>query len=68
MRRVRDERQGMGGVNDGRAPRRCPACGSDACERVGEKDRFRMSRCRACGTLYVAELPGASEVEDYDSY
>ena len=27
-----------------------------------------MLRCRACGTLYVAELPCASEVEDYDSY
>lgn len=27
-----------------------------------------MSRCRACGTLYVAELPGAGELEDYDGY
>src|SRR4051812_3344751 len=53
---------------NGRAPRRCPACGSNEAERVGEKDKFRIRRCRACGTLYVAELPGASEVEDYDSY
>src|SRR4051794_30794913 len=53
---------------DGRAPRRCPACGSAEASRVGEKDKFPLTRCRACGTLYVAELPGASEVEDYDSY
>ncbi|HVF67295.1 MAG TPA: class I SAM-dependent methyltransferase [Pyrinomonadaceae bacterium] len=58
----------MGGMNNGRGPRRCPACGSDAAGGVGEKDRFAMSRCRACGTLYVAELPGAGELEDYDSY
>lgn len=58
----------MVGNKNGRATRRCPACGSDACVRVGEKDKFAMSRCRACGTLYVAELPGAGELEDYDSY
>lgn len=57
------------GVNDnGRGPRRCPACGSGEGARAGEKDRFAMSRCRACGTLYVAELPGAGDAEDYDSY
>jgi SAM-dependent methyltransferase len=27
-----------------------------------------MVRCRACSTLYVAELPGAGAAEDYDSY
>lgn len=58
----------MGGMNNGRAPRVCPACGAAGAVRVGEKDKFPMSRCRACGTLFVAELPGASEVEDYDSY
>src|ERR1700749_175386 len=58
----------MGGMNNGRASRACPACGAAGAERVGEKDGFPMSRCRACGTLYVARLPGASESEDYDSY
>src|SRR5215213_1307732 len=58
----------MRGMNNGRAARRCPACGAGEAERAGEKDKFSMSRCRACGTLYVAELPGAGEVEDYDSY
>jgi SAM-dependent methyltransferase len=53
---------------DGRAARPCPACRSNDAERVGEKDKFPLTRCRACGTLYVAELPDASEVEDYDSY
>ncbi|HKG15207.1 MAG TPA: class I SAM-dependent methyltransferase [Pyrinomonadaceae bacterium] len=55
-------------MNNGCEPRACPSCGSDAGVRVGEKDKFAMSRCRACGTLYVAELPGAGELEDYDSY
>jgi SAM-dependent methyltransferase len=58
----------MSGNSNGRASRKCPACGAVEAERVGEKDRFAMSRCRACGTLYVAQLPGAGEVEDYDSY
>jgi SAM-dependent methyltransferase len=51
-----------------RAPRRCPACGASEAERVGEKDEFTMLSCRACATLYVAELPGASAAQDYDSY
>src|ERR1041384_39751 len=58
----------MGGDNNGRASRECPACGAVGAERVGEKDKFAMSRCRACGTLYVSELPGAGDTEDYDSY
>lgn len=53
---------------NGRAPRKCPACGSGEAERAGEKDKFPMMRCRACGTLYVAQLPAASDTEDYDSY
>ena len=58
----------MAGMNKGRASRECPACGAAGAEVVGEKDGFPMSSCRACGTLFVAELPNASEVEDYDSY
>ena len=51
------------------APRSCPACGSAKGRKRGPKHNFEMMiTCAACGTLYVASLPDATEAMDYDAY
>jgi SAM-dependent methyltransferase len=53
---------------NGRQPRRCPACGSEAGVARGRKGEFDMLGCGDCQTIYVAALPGAGESADYEGY
>jgi 2-polyprenyl-3-methyl-5-hydroxy-6-metoxy-1,4-benzoquinol methylase len=46
----------------------CPACGSAAFAVKGDKGGFQVRKCKSCGTLYTAALPGAAPAYDYDEY
>ncbi len=44
-------------------PRACPACAHQAARFAFTVAGFRHVRCTACATLYVAELPSATDLE-----
>jgi 2-polyprenyl-3-methyl-5-hydroxy-6-metoxy-1,4-benzoquinol methylase len=48
--------------------RHCPACDASAARSKGQKKGFDMLSCKACGTLYTANVPGNLLEHYYDEY
>lgn len=48
--------------------RPCPACLATPGLAAGAANGFELLRCRACGTLHTARLPGQEEATEYDEY
>lgn len=49
-------------------PRGCPACHNLKNIELGEKNGFRMLRCKGCDSIYSSHLPLDTEAENYDEY
>lgn len=47
------------------ATRACPVCGHDAAEAYLQKGELRLTRCRACGMIYVKAVPAEYASGEY---
>jgi len=43
----------------------CRGCLSESLQKIGEKDRFDLMRCTACGTVVVSPWPTIKELNEY---